>query len=905
MELIGFILVAVIGYSIYQNVRRGDVTQEEKEINPTLIESIGKGIESANKYSAQLELKTRLETENFLWFRTFDRVVLNALKHAEFMEGVEEELSGDAEFRRLFEESLAELNDKERKADRTSKHGVPDQSWYCEKLPQEPKQEPDPEVDYWLKELYTRHLEAHHQLVRQTKAKLSKSSLLDNFFRQTLSEVGLAKLYDDFFASEAVSNTNLPSDSSPKSSKLYFTSNIPTFNDISGLNNLPIESAVQEKSQDRKPTPQIRGGANEVLNSCSGHIVEPPLNELDRLPTPLEIGERKVLEFFLECLSSDWEIYIQPHLNGLRPDFVLLNPLVGIGVFEVKNWNFESVTYFPKMVQKGRFELWGEKSGKEFSKEIDNPFRKISLYKQEIYNIYCPRLQRNRGFAAITGGVIFPSASTAQVRRLQEKFLSDGASGTSSTYLPVSGLDVLLAKDLETVFPDAVRQHSSIMNPVICEDLRGWLVEPDFSKTQREPLPLDGKQRRLAESRTASGFRRIKGPAGSGKSLVLAARAARLASEGKSVIVITFNITLWHYLRDMIRRDISHPDHMRNVQFRHFHQWCREVCLMAGFGSEYTALFEKVRNLEASRRKDKEAKKTLSADLEEIMDIGVPNLAVAATLSDSAPRYDAIFIDEAQDYHPLWWSALKNCLKHGGEMILAADTTQDIYNKSSSWTEDAMTGAGFAGRWSHLEVSYRLPREVLEVTKDFAHRFLPSEKIDLATESQEMLRVEPCTLRWIQCSASAAQKHCVDAVLAMMRKTKGQTGLANADITFICNEVSFGKEVTDRLETYSGIRTVNTFETDKMDQSRSKMAFWMGDARIKATTLHSFKGWESRLLVVHVGSAYGDQSLASIYAALTRLKRSHLGSWLTVVCSAPELADYGASWSKYRRLSES
>ena len=80
------------------------------------------------------------------------------------------------------------------------------------------------------------------------------------------------------------------------------------------------------------------------------------------------------------------------------------------------------------------------------------------------------------------------------------------------------------------------------------------------------------------------------------------------------------------------------------------------------------------------------------------------------------------------------------------------------------------------------------------------------------------------------------------------------------------------------------------------------MGFFMGDARVKATTLHSFKGWESRLLVVHVGHAIGSDGLASVYAALTRLKRSPEGSWLTVVCSAPELSEYGRTWAHHKDM---
>tara|TARA_R110001606_G_C15179796_1_gene629186 strand:- start:19 stop:225 length:207 start_codon:yes stop_codon:yes gene_type:complete len=56
-------------------------------------------------------------------------------------------------------------------------------------------------------------------------------------------------------------------------------------------------------------------------------------------------GEQQVFRLFHEHLPKEWEIYLQPHLNGLRPDFVLLNPNVGIAVFEVKDWNLGAMRY--------------------------------------------------------------------------------------------------------------------------------------------------------------------------------------------------------------------------------------------------------------------------------------------------------------------------------------------------------------------------------------------------------------------------------------------------------------------------------------------------------------------------------------------------------------------------------
>ena len=127
-----------------------------------------------------------------------------------------------------------------------------------------------------------------------------------------------------------------------------------------------------------------------------------------------------------------------------------------------------------------------------------------------------------------------------------------------------------------------------------------------------------------------------------------------------------------------------------------------------------------------------------------------------------------------------------------------------------------------------------------------------------------------------------------------MRST-GKSKAANADITFLADDLDVGSEVVAELATY-GVRAAHTFAREKKVQNRLKMAFYLGDARIKATTFHSFKGWESRLIVMHIRRAIGPEGLAAIYAALTRLKRSEYGSHLTVVCSAPELAELGAGW---------
>ena len=626
-------------------------------------------------------------------------------------------------------------------------------------------------------------------------------------------------------------------------------------------------------------------------------VVFPQLGELAKLRQPLTRGERAVLDLFVRKLPPDWEIYVQPHLNGLRPDFVLLNPNVGIGVFEVKDWNLGAMSYWNDYrVEGGKPTLRASRDGKDFD-VWPNPVKQLRRYKEEIHQLYCPRLEERGGFAVITAGLIFPFASQDSVKALLAPHQSQEESKDYRQYSPISGREALNGGWLEVVFPESKRSSSKYMTACHADDLRGWLVEPDFSATQRRPLEMDARQRFLADTRTESGYRRIKGPAGSGKSLVLAARAAKLAAEGKSVLIATYNITLWHYLRDLVARAGTGLGWSDGITTLNFHEWCRRTCYQAGeaWSDEYSELFRGIPKKPDNPQLRKQWRKEWQPKVDNILNWDIPGLASRAVREQGVARYDAILVDEGQDYRLPWWNALRGALKDGGECILVADATQDVYGTAGAWTDNAMAGAGFSGGWAELKTSYRLPSDAMNMARAFASEFLPQESVDLPAPDQESLALHPCTLRWVQREQGATTTtDCVDEVLLMMKRT-GRDGLANADICILTDDQKAGAEVV-RLLGEKNIRAVTTFDDRGVESKRNKMGFWMGDARVKATTLHSFKGWESRLLVVHITHAFTDEARALIYAGLTRLKRSVEGSHLTVVCTAPELSGFGRSW---------
>ena len=204
-------------------------------------------------------------------------------------------------------------------------------------------------------------------------------------------------------------------------------------------------------------------------------IIDPPKDQWDRLPTPLTHGEEMVYNLFNDKLPLEWEMYIQPHLNGLRPDLVLLNPYAGIAVFEIKDWKQSTLQYSIQNNQTTK-----------------NPINQILLYEEEIFYLYCPRLDDRYGKAVITAGLIFTQIPQETINSLLAPF-RDGNMIKYPDQYPFSGLERVVGEgDIAALFPEhkkwGQQRQSRMMSKDLADDLRGWLKEPAFSKEQRKPL---------------------------------------------------------------------------------------------------------------------------------------------------------------------------------------------------------------------------------------------------------------------------------------------------------------------------------------------------------------------------------------------------------------------------------
>ena len=215
----------------------------------------------------------------------------------------------------------------------------------------------------------------------------------------------------------------------------------------------------------------------------------------------------------------------------------------------------------------------------------------------------------------------------------------------------------------------------------------------------------------VAENPLQLADRRLIGGAGSGKSTALAARAARLAALGRRVLVLSFNVTLANRLRSMVdahARDLGANPTL--VACANFHSFCTRVVQDAEILGAH-----------------------LAAPPGMPWTVGIVAKATQAYEHGYGDRYDAVLVDEGQDFTPEWWDLLRHrVLADDGETLVAVDPTQDIYDRVE-WLEaadgDSSSGFTLPGECVRLDESLRMPNDLLALSTNFAGTHLDGDAV--------------------------------------------------------------------------------------------------------------------------------------------------------------------------------
>jgi superfamily I DNA/RNA helicase len=214
-------------------------------------------------------------------------------------------------------------------------------------------------------------------------------------------------------------------------------------------------------------------------------------------------------------------------------------------------------------------------------------------------------------------------------------------------------------------------------------------------------------QQELAARSVGYGHRLIFGVAGSGKTVVLISRARLLAEVArKRVLILCFNVTLCSFLAKNLE------DVRDQVTVRHFDGLASEFDVRRQHWQSHSKLGERL--LEKLQRDQVD------------------------------PVYDALLIDEAQDFDPSWFVCAMRLVRDPQEadVLIVGDGNQGIYGRRrTSWSS---LGIRAKGRTNYLRKSYRSSKEIIQFAAPFA-----------STEDQEDDGVSPIAVDPAQATRSS------------------------------------------------------------------------------------------------------------------------------------------------------
>jgi hypothetical protein len=149
-----------------------------------------------------------------------------------------------------------------------------------------------------------------------------------------------------------------------------------------------------------------------------------------------------------------------------------------------------------------------------------------------------------------------------------------------------------------------------------------------------------------------------------------------------------------------------------------------------------------------------------------------------------------------------------------------------------------------------------MPPKLVEIAKQFAEKFLPDALRDIPVSQQsDLVDMYPCEINWNQTSIEKFVQDTINCITNTMASLTPADQLAIADITVIVDSIEIGIKIRDALAEKS-IKCIDTFSIEKNgDDRRKKIAFYTGGPSIKLTTIHSYKGFESRLLILAIHKA--------------------------------------------------
>ncbi|WP_179603198.1 3'-5' exonuclease [Neobacillus driksii] len=423
-------------------------------------------------------------------------------------------------------------------------------------------------------------------------------------------------------------------------------------------------------------------------------------------------GERLFFRTLKTFLPDDYIVYFEPDIQGRRPDFVIIGPDLGIVVLEVKDYTKNTLFQI-------NHDEWHIVTTSGDQAVIKSPMKQA---RDNMFHVV-DTLKKDKSLIQLDGKykfqLKFPYGHGVVFTRLYSKdFVQEGLYSVIEPNLCFTrdeidpdkegfSEEILMEKILNMfVVPFRLKESLSI------EDINAiryhLFPEVRISAEYKPPVPyqdqlllslhdiktMDLHQENLAKQ-IGDKNRLIRGVAGSGKTIILASRAKMLSKQNPDwkILILCYNISLSNAIQQMIHHMLNEPEDLfdfdpnaksvqnENIIVRNFHSWLKNDLRIRE--QQLPDIIEKLERNEAI-----------------------------------LPTYDAVLIDEGQDFEADWLRLVSLLINADTQsLLLVEDRAQTIYQRKRSYLED--TGLSFRGRSKVLSINYRNTQQIVKFAWEF------------------------------------------------------------------------------------------------------------------------------------------------------------------------------------------
>lgn len=496
-------------------------------------------------------------------------------------------------------------------------------------------------------------------------------------------------------------------------------------------------------------------------------------------------------------------------------DFVVVHPQRGILVLEVKGG--KTIRY------DGRRWFRDTSSG---PKEFQDPFVQARRSMHALLDIVRERSGRRITKEDMVHGyaVVFPHLDYEGSPPPH----GDKAIIISRKHLPMMAQAIEAAYTAWTDSANGAKplrqeQYRMLLNDCLMPKFRVFRpIGPDISNAAERLLELTETQAQVFEGLYVQDRVLVEGVAGSGKTFLALQRALAFAREGKRTLFVCYNKELAAWLRAHVEEDPTTAAFRSLLTVKHFHSLAADLAREAGIefrpqaGGEPTDSF---------------------------WNDEVPDLMEQAILSlGDAAQYDAIAVDEAQDFCLGWWYALTNSIlsKPDGPLYAFLDPNQSLRGEVQ-WPDVAF-GARFK-----LTINCRNTQRIAAASAS------------VLSLTPHIFKRAPVggALRVLRAGSDRQQK---GLVLEELRSLLQREGVSPQQIAVIGPAAKDKGSLSD-VSDIDGVPLVTSTLT------------WRAGGGVLVTTARSFKGLEAEVVVLYdLGGFSPLFKREDLYVSCTRAK---------------------------------